>query len=77
MGIPGIWEVCPLNYYAQCTSYHRLDQILCKAMQTRSLTELAFLEGFDGNRRGVRTLTIGVDARYEVLFLIYSCWGLI
>jgi len=46
-------------------------------MQTRSLTELAFLEGFDTNRRGVRTLTIGVDARYEVHFPIYSCCGLI
>ncbi|EDR09343.1 uncharacterized protein LACBIDRAFT_318829 [Laccaria bicolor S238N-H82] len=36
-------------------------EILCKAMQTRSLTELAFSEGFDTNWHGVQTLTIGVD----------------
>ena len=46
-------------------------------MQTRSLTELAFLEGFNANRRGLRTLTIGVDVRYELRFPIYSCWRLI
>jgi len=41
-------------------------------MQLRSFTELTVLEGFEANRRGAQTLMIGVDARYNIYFLIYS-----
>lgn len=36
--------------------------ILLKAVQSRAFTELTVLEGFEANRRGARTLLIGVDA---------------
>ncbi|EDR05078.1 uncharacterized protein LACBIDRAFT_303869 [Laccaria bicolor S238N-H82] len=36
--------------------------ILLKAKQSRPFTELTVLEGFEANRRGARTLMIGVDA---------------
>ena len=53
MGIPGIWEVRSLNFFYYMYLTHCLNQILRKAMQSHSLTELAFSEGFDANRRGV------------------------
>jgi len=53
MGIPGIWEVHSLNFFYHMYLTHCLNQILHKAMQTHSLTELAFSEGFDTNWHGV------------------------
>ena len=67
MGIPGAWTVSLSENCWIVFETHSLGKILHQALQTCSLTELAFVEGFESNWHGVRTLKIGVDARYELL----------
>ena len=47
-------------------------QILSPAAQERSLAELAVMEGFVPNRHGLRTIIIGVDARYVPCNFMFS-----
>ena len=39
--------------------------MLTPALQTRSLTQVTAIEGFERNRRGLYSMILGVDARYD------------
>lgn len=53
----------PSSFCSPCpTSPLTVYQILRPAGQTRSLTHLAVVDGFEGNPDGVRGLRIGIDA---------------
>lgn len=47
-----------------------LTQLLGQTMSLSSLTELSMMEGFIANRRGLRSLIIGISARYEFIVLV-------
>jgi hypothetical protein len=53
-------SVCPVTH--PCVPLLHV-QILSPAAQVRSFTQLTVTEGFETNRRGLRTFVLGVDAR--------------
>lgn len=63
MGIPGLWKVKSFRHM-ECANYFA-SQLLKPAAQSRTFTQVAVTEGFDPYRRGIGTLFIGIDARYE------------
>jgi Holliday junction resolvase YEN1 len=62
MGINDLWKVCCMSI---CLYGLIVPQVLKPAVQTRTLTQLSVIEGFEANRGDKRALSIGVDARYE------------
>lgn len=53
------------NFVAEdchATIYHRCHQVLSKAGQSRSLANIAVVDGFEKNTSGRRAFRIGVDA---------------
>ena len=61
MGVPGLWDVRSISVLFFLPFAHNL-KLLRPASERRSLTNLAFVDGFERNITGTRGLRIGIDA---------------
>lgn len=70
MVVPGLWKVFVpgLKRFPRLTSL----QELAPASKTRSLTELAVVEGFEANPNGTRGFRIGIDAS---IWFFHAAYG--
>jgi holliday junction resolvase YEN1 len=61
MGVPGLWDVRFVSALFLSSFTHNL-KLLRPAGKRRSLTNLAVVDGFERNAKGVRGVRIGIDA---------------
>lgn len=63
MGVTGLWEVSIfISFFDDFSRSFSPSQILRPSGQLRSLTNLAVIDGFEGNPANLRGLRIGIDA---------------
>jgi len=62
MGVPGLWDVRFVYPSLLVSSDSRYLKLLRPAGKRRSLTNLAVVDGFERNFKGVRGLRVGIDA---------------
>jgi hypothetical protein len=64
MGVHGLWDVSRESclVFAEYLLYGLSAKILAVTGQSRSLANLAIVEGFEDNKSGRRAYRIGIDA---------------
>lgn len=63
MGVSGLWDVrYMLPYLTYIYEHDRLHQVLAPAGQSRSLANIAVVDGYEANTSGCRAFRIGIDA---------------
>lgn len=74
MGVQGLWEVTEFcSFLKDC--FDSTAQVVNKAGQSRSLSNLAIIEGFEKNHSGKRAFRIGIDASIWYRHCVHSKGG--
>jgi Holliday junction resolvase YEN1 len=62
MGVPGLWDVRSVYASLSLSLCSQSLKLLRPAGKRRSLTNLAVVDGFERNAKGLRGLRVGIDA---------------